>query len=95
MEATLALWAISREVRLITQILEAGTSADAAMAKYRVWDNRKALLRKALSRHPANRWKMLLKRCARIDRVIKGVETGRPWDELLSVSTQIARSYQN
>ena len=94
-EATLALWAISREVRLITQILEAGTSADAAMAKYRVWDNRKALLRKALSRHPANRWKMLLKRCARIDRVIKGVETGRPWDELLSVTTQIARSYQN
>ena len=91
-EATLALWAITREVRLVASIAEADSSADAAMAKLRVWDSRKTLLRKALSRHPANRWKMLLKRCARIDKVIKGVEAGRPWDELLTVSTQIART---
>ena len=91
MEPVLALWALSREVRLLTGIACADMSQDAAMAKARVWDSRKVLLRKALSRHSAQRWKNFLKRCARIDKVIKGVEPGRPWDELLGLSTQIAR----
>ena len=90
-EPVLALWALSREVRMLTSISEANMSQDAAMAKARVWDNRKPLLRKALARHSSAKWKMFLKRCARIDKVIKGVELGRPWDELLTLSTQIAR----
>lgn len=89
-EPILMLWALSREVRLITQIAEAGSSVDAAMNKFHLWDNRKALIAKALSRHSLNRWRLFLKRCAKIDRVIKGVEDGRPWDELLMLSTQIA-----
>ena len=91
-EPVLALWALSREVRMLTGIAESNMSQDAAMAKARVWDNRKALVRKALSRHGVNRWHSFLKRCARIDKVIKGIEPGRAWDELLSLSTQIARS---
>lgn len=90
-EPVLALWALSREVRLLTSLAESGMSQDAAMAKARVWDSRKALLRKALSRHTTVRWRNFLKRCARIDKVIKGVEPGRPWDELLTLSTQIAQ----
>lgn len=90
-EPVLMLWALSREVRMITQISEANVSADAVMTKLRVWENRKALIRKALSRHSAARWKMFLKRCAKIDKVIKGVEDGRAWDELLMLSTQIAQ----
>lgn len=91
-EPVLALWALSREIRTLTSIAESGMSQDAAMAKARVWENRKALVRKALSRHSESRWKLFLKRCARIDRVIKGVEPGRPWDELLMLSSQIAQS---
>jgi len=90
-EPVLLLWALSREVRTITRIAESSIPADAAMTKLRVWDNRKALLRKALSRHGAARWKLFLKRCAKIDKVIKGVEDGRAWDELLMLSTQIAQ----
>lgn len=90
-EPVLMLWALSREVRMITQISEANVSADAVMTKLRVWDNRKPLIRKALSRHNAARWKLFLKRCAKIDKVIKGVEDGRAWDELLMLSTQIAQ----
>ena len=90
-EPVLMLWALSREVRMITQISEANVSADAVMTKLRVWENRKTLIRKALSRHSAARWKMFLKRCAKIDKVIKGVEDGRAWDELLMLSTQIAQ----
>ena len=90
-EPILMLWALSREVRVLAQISEANTSPDAVMQKLRVWENRKALIRKALSRHSSARWKMFLKRCAKIDKVIKGVESGRAWDELLMLSTQIAQ----
>ena len=89
-EPMLALWAMTREVRMLTGIAEANMSADAAMTKARVWDNRKALIRKALSRHSVSRWKAFLKRCGKIDRVIKGIEPGRAWDELLALTTQIA-----
>lgn len=91
-EPVLALWALSREIRQLAQLSEAGTSMDAAMAKARIWESRKPLLRKALSRHRAPRWRGFLKRCARIDRVIKGIEVGRPWDELLALTTQIAQT---
>lgn len=91
-EPVLALWALSREIRSLTSMAESGMSPDAAMARAKIWDNRKALVRKALSRHSETRWKQFLKRCARIDRVIKGVEPGRPWDELLMLSSQIAQS---
>ncbi len=90
-EPVLMLWALSREIRTLCKISGGPMSADAAMAQLRVWDTRKPLLRKALSRHPAGRWKLFLKRCARIDKVIKGVEAGRPWDELFMLCTQIAR----
>lgn len=90
-EPILLLWALSREIRQLVQISEARVSADAAMSQLRIWDSRKPLLRRALSRHKANRWKLFLKRCARIDRVVKGVEDGRAWDELLMLSTQIAQ----
>jgi len=90
-EPVLMLWALSREVRMLAQISESKISPDAVMAKLRVWENRKALIRKALSRHSSVRWKLFLKRCAKIDKVIKGVESGRVWDELLMLSTQIAQ----
>jgi DNA polymerase-3 subunit delta len=90
-EPVLALWALSRELRLLVNISNASMPVDAAMAKVGVWNSRKTTVRKALSRHSAGRWKSFLKRCARIDKVIKGVEPGRPWDELLALSTQIAR----
>ncbi|VAW70002.1 DNA polymerase III delta subunit [hydrothermal vent metagenome] len=89
-EPVLMLWAMSREIRLLTRIAESG-SVDAAMSQQRVWDNRKVLLRKALSRHSVVRWRGFLKRCAKIDKVVKGVEPGRAWDELLMLSTQIAQ----
>lgn len=90
-EPVIMLWALSREIRLIAKISGANMSADAAMSKQRVWDNRKALIRRALSRHNGPRWQFFLKRCSKIDKVIKGVEPGRAWDELLMLSMQIAQ----
>jgi DNA polymerase-3 subunit delta len=90
-EPVLVLWALTRELRLLTGIAEANLPVDAAISKARVWDSRKALLRKALSRHSVARWKAFLKRCGKIDRVIKGIDPGRAWDELLILSSQITK----
>ncbi len=90
-EPVLMLWALSREIRSLSKIATSGISIEVAMSKQRIWENRKALTRKALARHNAKRWLFFLKRCAKIDKVIKGVEPGRVWDELLMLTTQIAQ----
>jgi DNA polymerase III subunit delta len=92
---TLVVWALSREVRGLLEMSESGLSADAAVIKAGVWENRRALVMRALRRHPAMRWKQFLKRCARLDKMSKGMEPGvksdRAWDELLILVTQIAK----
>ncbi|MDQ1363012.1 MAG: polymerase subunit delta [Pseudomonadota bacterium] len=92
---TLAAWALSREVRSLLQMSESGLSAEAAVIKAGVWENRRALVGQALQRHNTTRWKQFLKRCARLDKMSKGMEPGfksdRAWDELLILVTQIAK----
>jgi DNA polymerase III subunit delta len=55
-----------------------------------VWDKRKPPVRTGLQRHNLNRWQLLLRRAGRIDRMIKGVEAGNPWDELLQLALLMA-----
>jgi len=56
----------------------------------RVWEKRKPLIRKALSRTRSAEWENLLMCCGRLDRLIKGQGTGRVWDELLELALGIA-----
>jgi DNA polymerase-3 subunit delta len=92
---TLVVWALSREVRALTEMSESDLSPDAAVIKAGVWENRRQLVGKALRRHSAARWKQFLKRCARLDKISKGMEPGfksdRGWDELVILVTQIAK----
>ena len=88
-EPVLVLWALEREIRGLAQMARScagGTSPDQAMAALRVWDKRKPLIRKALSRDKAGHWERLLQQCGRLDRLIKGQGTGRVWDELLELA---------
>ncbi|ACL73357.1 DNA-directed DNA polymerase [Thioalkalivibrio sulfidiphilus HL-EbGr7] len=90
-DAVLILWALSREVRSLTDIaeqMEAGTPAAQAMKS--VWAKRAPLVKKALARHRAPAWRALLALCARTDRVIKGQAPGSPWDELLQLTIGLA-----
>lgn len=95
---TLVVWALSREVRSLLAMSESDLAPDAAVIKAGVWENRRALMGKALRRHPTARWKQFLKRCARLDKMSKGMEPGfksdRAWDELLILVTQIARTQE-
>lgn len=92
-EPVLVLWALERELRTLATIARlsaGGTGLDQAMAAQRVWEKRKPLLRKALSREQAEYWEHLLLVCGRLDRLIKGQETGRVWDELLELGLNLA-----
>lgn len=92
-EPVLLLWAITREIRVLlglTQNVEQGESAEGAMSKARVWPKRKPLVAQALQRHSSQTWMGMLQQASRIDRMIKGLQTGNVWDELLQLSLWVA-----
>ncbi len=92
-EPILVLWALLREIRAMGQMaaeMARGQGAEQAMAGQRVWEKRKPPVRAGLQRHNLNRWQLLLRRAGRIDRMIKGVEAGNPWDELLQLALLMA-----
>ena len=84
------LWALAREIRLLAQLSHSQQTSgnlDSVFRKQKppVWDNRKARYQRALQRGRLTLWYELLKRCAWIDRCIKGVEIGDTWDNLARV----------
>lgn len=93
MDPVLILWALAREIRALAQMAEIvnqGGSIDQAMAKHWVWDKRKPLVRQALQRGKLIEWRRLLARCAQADRLIKGMGTGKIWNELLELTVAVA-----
>ena len=92
-EPALVAWALTREVLLLSQLhvrVGRGSSVPDALAQLRVWDKRKPLLHKTLLRLPAAECQRLLKQCSELDRLIKGLAPGRPWDALLHVALSLA-----
>lgn len=90
---TLVLWALARELRSLEAMSRAcslGESVERALAAQRVWDKRKALVRRGLSRHGLGFWRDMLGWAGIIDRMIKGLQPGAPWDELLQLGLCIA-----
>lgn len=82
-EPILILWALARELRSVTQVsqeLAGGKSESAALA--RVWQQRRALVGKALRRHKAPVWLGFLQTAAHLDRLLKGRAQGDLWLEL-------------
>lgn len=90
-EPILVLWALSREIRSLAAMaaqIERGQPVDRVMAS--VWAKRKASVQAGLRHHNSIRWQQMLRRSARLDRVIKGAATGNAWDELLQLGLLMA-----
>ncbi len=82
-EPILILWALARELRSLVQAsqeLARGKPESGALA--RVWQQRRALVGKALRRHKAPVWLEFLQVAAHLDRVLKGRATGDVWLEI-------------
>ena len=89
----LVLWAMTEEVRALAQInagLEGRQPLAALFREARVWGPRQTQIRAALRRVDGRRAKASLAHAARIDRMIKGLESGDVWDEFLRLGLGIA-----
>lgn len=90
-EPTLVLWALARDLRVVTALAE-GSPGSELFRRERVFRSRQAVLQQTARAAPAAAWRRLLVRAADTDKVLKGVATGRPWDELIQLSTAFART---
>ncbi len=85
------LWGLARDIRVLADYSELqshGHSPQVAMQG--VWKNRQSMLHRAVRRHDAAGWARLLRHCARLDRIAKGVGEGNVWDELLQLTLDLA-----
>jgi DNA polymerase-3 subunit delta len=89
-EPILANWALARELRVLVQAAQNPRNADFTLKQMGVWSSRIPLYRACLGRHPPGSIQRLVQRCARIDAVIKGVQPGVSWDELLGTGYALA-----
>lgn len=92
-EPVMVLGALLRQLKeLASFALEIEAGAPAQRVTAGVWERRRPLIQGALKRRKAAGWQRLLKKALRADRVLKGRAQGRPWDELLELSTGMAGS---
>lgn len=92
-EPTLVLWALTRELRTLSEILKKmkqGSSLSSLFAQYRIWEKRQPAVRAFIQRHSQQRCWDLLINSAQIDRIIKGVELGNIWDSLEDLVIQLS-----
>lgn len=90
--APLVLWALSNEIRTIRGLavrLAAGESEQKVLGS--VWQNRKPIVESALKRLRTPTWGILVRHCARADRLIKTVHTGQEWDALQQIVASLAK----
>lgn len=89
----LVLWALNEEVRALIDVHTAtvrGVAVAQAMRDARIWGDRQKVLPQALRRVSASGLAAAVHHAARIDRIIKGVAPGNPWDELRTLGLRIA-----
>jgi DNA polymerase III subunit delta len=85
---TLVLWALSEELYALARIqagAAAGRSVDELMRENRVWGPRQRPMKAAATRVAPGAVQRALAHAAGIDRAIKGVGPGEPWDEFLKL----------
>lgn len=92
-EATLILWALSREIRALTLMKESmdnGKSFDFAAKQAGVWDKRKTLMQRAVSRLHIRQLHMLIRKSGQADKIIKGIVRGDIWSVLIDIVLSLA-----
>ena len=94
LEVTIALWALSKELRLLCELVRAklkGISLQLVFKEQRVIQKRQAQLSQAAARLSLTRLQQLLDKCKLVDDLIKGAQKGiNPWDILNDIALGIA-----
>jgi DNA polymerase III subunit delta len=93
---SLVLWALSEELFALGRIqagLAAGRAIEDLLRENRVWGPRQRTMRAAAARIGAPAVQRALAHAGAIDRAIKGVGAGEPWDELLKLGLGLQDHY--
>jgi DNA polymerase-3 subunit delta len=95
-EATvLVLWSLAEDIRALARVSRAaqrGGNLAAALREARVWGPRQKLMERAVRRFTPAIADRALRRTAYVDKVVKGLRDGDPWDELLQLGVRCARA---
>lgn len=88
----LVLGTLTWEVRALARMarqLDEGERIEQLLNKERAWQSRRQALQKALERHQATYWLDVMATAVDVDRIIKGLAPGNPWDALQQLSLLI------
>jgi len=66
-------------VAAFARVAARGGNVANAMREARVWDSKQALYRRALERHPADRWEAFVAEAGQVELLSKGRGTGDAW----------------
>jgi DNA polymerase-3 subunit delta len=91
--SAVVLWALVRDLRQLAamaRLLAEGQQLASVLSRFRVWQSRTTAFSRALQRLSGAACNRVLRRCALIDRVIKGQAAGNAWDELLQLTLWVA-----
>jgi DNA polymerase-3 subunit delta len=94
LEVSIALWALSKEIRLLSALVRAnlkGLNLQTVFKEQRVFQKRQPQLSQAAKRLSLTRLQQLLDQCKLVDDLIKGAQKGiDPWDILNNIAFGIA-----
>jgi DNA polymerase-3 subunit delta len=88
----LVLWALADEVRALLRVRlgrAQGANLQQLYRENRVWGDKQKRYPAALDRLKASQLKAALAHAAEIDRAVKGVGPGEPWEELLKLGMRL------
>lgn len=86
--APVVLWALHREIAQLSEIA-LNANPEQAMARARIWEKRKGLIRQAIQRKSAQQWLKLISLCQTADAAIKGAGQQAPWLLLEKISLKL------
>jgi len=89
----LVLWAMSEDIRTLGKVLQSaqsGGSVSNAMREVRVRKDKQRLIEVAARRLKSSHVERAMQQAAKIDKVIKGLQQGDVWDELLQLGLRCA-----
>ncbi|NQZ29780.1 MAG: DNA polymerase III subunit delta [Oceanospirillaceae bacterium] len=95
-EPTIILWAISREIRLLHDLktgLDQGQSYESLCSKLRVWGKKKQSLKQAAMRQDYDQLEAMLRQCASVDQIIKGMKIGDHWLHITDITLSLSGSH--
>lgn len=100
-EPPVILWMLAREIRLLSHLsrlksrglpTEVAIDQSARILGFSAFilKRRRALLDKCIQRHTEKSFRQMLLQAGRVDRMIKGLDKNNTWDQLLTLTLQLA-----